>query len=371
MFKKFVLTVCTVLTLTLCSIGLFGCNVKSNSEEANVNEILNNFDLVFNNEEVEDKVFEDSLVEPYVLLSSGSTSSSSNYVSKSLKATVYPEDTTNSAVTWSIAWESGSLVNEDISQYLYLVVDDYDSRKCDVRCIKGFAGSVAKITVTTVDGGFRAFCTATYAGIPQSIGCILNGTDIPALATYNVGIGTYTGSLYLKNNLGSSIDGSNAIGSEFGTYELVSVTANVKYNVIVESILNGSILNSEAVVIDTTDSLTSNKFLLERHSDNITTDLKLTIDASTFVDVSLDGNNISINMKKSQGSVLFGNPYVRDGWYVYYNGPYYDPRGGGQPQPCLINIVFKETTSGLIKQISLEMNISAESVSIDPSSVQF
>lgn len=367
MFKKFVLTICTVLTLTLCSIGLFGCNVESNSEEANVNEILNNFDIV--TEDIPKEIFEGTMLEPSIKLSSGTAVASTNGVVKTLKATVYPEDSTNVEVDWSIVWTAGALVNEDISNYLILEVPFDGSRDCTVTCIKGFEGSSATITVTTRDGGFTASCLATYVGTPTALSLDFDGTVVGNSSSVSVTNGTYNGNIIMTNDLGTSIDGSNAIGSAYGDYEISALYASVKYYVTVEYVLNGPVVQTEDILIDTTDSLNGHQYTISTSYE--AQDFSLTIDVSTFATASISGDTLTVNINKTQGSALYGSPATRTGWRVYYKGAYVDPRGDGESQPCMIKVEYKEKVSGLTSMVTFNMATSASSVSIDPSSVQF
>ena len=117
MIKKFVVVISTILTIALCCVSLVGCNAGKNVDDIDVDEILNNFDVVIDDNSNVENTFEGTMIEPMIKLSSGAAVASVNGVSKTLTATVYPEDATKVEVDWSIAWSSGSLINEDISNY--------------------------------------------------------------------------------------------------------------------------------------------------------------------------------------------------------------------------------------------------------------
>ena len=104
MFKKFVVVISIVLTIALCCVGLVGCNAGKNVEENEVDEIVNNFDVVIDDNSNVENTYEGTMLEPVIRLSSGTSVASANGVSKTLTATVYPEDATNVEVDWSIAW---------------------------------------------------------------------------------------------------------------------------------------------------------------------------------------------------------------------------------------------------------------------------
>ena len=371
MLKKFVVLISTVLTIALCCVGLIGCNAGKNVEENAVDEIFNNFDVVVDENTNVENIFEGTMLEPVLRLSSGTSVASANGVSKTLTATVYPEDATNVEVDWSIAWNStAQLINEDISNYLILSVAEDGSRVCTVTCIKGFEGSSATVTVTTRDGGYKDSCLCTYVGAPTYMEIQMEGQLDGSIDTFTVTNGIYNGSLYLKNALGTSIDGSNAIGSQYGNYEIVSVYADLKYYVTVIGVNNGTIVHQEDVLVSLSQS--SSAFNITRTHENIDAGLDLTINKDTFADVSLNENTLSTNIKKTQGSALFGaGASTRTGWRVEYKGAYYPAQGGGQTYPCMIRILLREKNSGLEKLVTFIMVTSASSVSLEPSSLEF
>ena len=303
-----------------------------------------------------------------IVLLSGDTTSSVNGISKNLTATVYPEDATNKEVDWFLEWETAT--DEDISNYLILEVPQDGSRTCTVTCIKSFEGLSAKVTVITRDGGFSASCLVTFAGVPKYMFLQMDGQSDDYTDYFRVTNGSYSGSYYLKNDLGTSIDGSNAIGSKYGNYEIESVHADLKYYVTVTGVNNGTIVHQEDVLVSLSQS--SPTFNITRTHDNIDFDLDLIINKDTFVDVSLNENTLSINIKKTQGSALFGaGASTRTGWRVEYKGAYYPGQGGGQEYPCMIRVLAKETVSGKQSYVTFVMVTSASDVTLEPSSLEF
>lgn len=370
MFKKIFCSVLTVLTIALCSLGLVGCNSTKNASESDItnkNELLNNFEVVIDDNE---EMASSSTLTPCIRLSSGETTTSAEGVVKTLTATVYPEDATNVEVDWSIAWNATApLKNQAISDYLVLNVAEDGARVATITCIKGFEGSTAKITVTTRDGGYTATCTASYAGVPTFIHAAFNGFD--TIDTYTCTTGTYSGNLYLSNSLGTSIDSSNAIGSGFGDYEIVSVYASVKYYVTAKYVNNGNVVYSEDILIDTTDSFNGHAQTINRTYDSAQFPLNLTINGATFANASISGSTLTVNIVKTQGSYLFGNPATRTGWIVEYKGAYYAAQGGGVPNPCSIRVLVKELNSGLEKLLTFNMVTSASSVTLSENTLSF
>ena len=87
---------------------------------------------------------------------------------------------------------------------------------------------------------------------------------------------------------------------------------------------------------------------------------------------SINGNVLTTNIVKTQGSVLNGQGVAtRTGWRVEYKGAYYPAQGGGQAYPCMIRIALKEKVAGIEKLVTFNMVTSASSVSLEPSSLEF
>ena len=360
--KKVLVVILLVSLLAGLCVGLSACNEKGSTlpETEGENVALENTTSGGDLEIIQ------TMQEGIVLLS-GDTTSSVNGISKNLTATVYPEDATNKEVDWFLEWETAT--DEDISNYLILEVPQDGSRTCTVTCIKGFEGLSAKVTVITRDGGFSASCLVTYAGVPKYMLIQMDGQSDDYTDYFRVTNGSYSGSYYLKNDLGTSIDGSNAIGSKYGNYEIESVYADLKYYVTVTGVNNGTIVYEEDVLVSLSSS--SPDFVIEKSHDNITNPLDLTINKDTFVDVSLDGAVLNVNIKKTQGSVLYGSSSTRTGWIVTYKGAYYPGQGGGQEYPCMIRVLAKETVSGKESYVTFVMVTSASDVTLEPSALEF
>ena len=369
MFKKIFVSICSIVTIVLCTLGIVGCNTQESVSNDDKNVIQNDFEFTFDEEAPEEALIGSELP-TYIRLSSGAVTASINGVTKTLIATVYPEDATNVEVDWTIEWNTNSAhISEDISNYLLLSVAEDGSREASVTCIKGFEGSSATITVTTRDGGYKAHCTATYLGVPKNLGIDINGNTYGAYADVSVSTGTYNGSLIMYNDLGSSVDGSNAIGSQYGNYEVSALYVDAKYYVTIEFVLNGVVKLSEDVLIDISNS--SHSQTIQRTYDSSQESLNLTVDSSTFANASISGNVISTNIVKTQGSYLYGGSSTRTGWRVKYKGAYYDPRGNGEAYPCVVRVEYKETMSGITGLVNYVLASTASSVSLDNEAIEF
>lgn len=94
--------------------------------------------------------------------------SGASYIEVMLQATVLPEDATNKAVDWSVAWADGS-DNSDLFEYLTVTPESDGSNIVSVKCFKPFDKDI-NIKVTTRDGCFTATCVAKYVGEVSIIG---------------------------------------------------------------------------------------------------------------------------------------------------------------------------------------------------------
>ncbi len=89
-----------------------------------------------------------------------------NYIELTIYATVYPENATNKAVDWSVAWADGS-DNSNLSEYLTVTPKSDGSNIVSVKCFKPFDKDI-NIIVTTRDGKFSAICLAKYLGVANN-----------------------------------------------------------------------------------------------------------------------------------------------------------------------------------------------------------
>lgn len=214
-----------------------------------------------------------------ILLSMAKATAEDGTVSQVITATVTPEDAPDKSVDWSIRWaDDAALKDSDISEYLTLTPTADGALTATVTCKKSFRGSVAIIKVETRSGGYMASCLVSYDGIPTSM---------------SVGNGQYglievegaTGVRAIKRVYGVSDNNKFAISldntfhdvgeSYYSQYTISSVTAY------------GQIVLSDATA--------------DRRGLHFTGNEK-TIDLSTIqnqlIDVTCDGKNISVTVKK-------------------------------------------------------------------------
>lgn len=125
-----------------------------------------------------------------VSLLKAETYSTTQGVSKTLTAEIKPSDAQNKAVDWTVAWTENS-ITENISDYLTIEPTSDGALTATVTCKASFRGKKAVATVTTRDGGFKAFCYISYVGEPTSIS-INNGLagscNLDGSASYEVNL---------------------------------------------------------------------------------------------------------------------------------------------------------------------------------------
>ena len=362
--KKLILTICIVLSIVTASFCLVGCNTENNveSEVHNIDVTIGD-DVAYNRGSLD---FEE--IVPSIKLAEAQ---SADGISKILIATVYPEDTTQNLVDWSIEWnENTPLYGSNVDEYLTLTVASDGAREATITCYKSFEGSTAKVTVTTCHGGYKAYCTVSYAGAPKFLGASFDGATQNGLYGYDVTIGNYTGELYLKNDLGTSIDGSNAIGSVYGNYTIERVYAKVKYYVTAQYKQNGTVVFSEDYLIDTTDNSFGNSCTINVPAVANYTDegISFTVNADTFASVSLNGSTLSVDINKTQGSCLYGSLQNRTGWVVVFKEAYVVQGNSADNTIC---VHYKENVSGLDAIVEFKMNVDATGVALNSNNVEF
>ena len=157
-------------------------------------------------------------VEKGVLLSSGEAVAASDGTwSKTLTATVLPEDSNNKLVDWSIQWQ---FTNQDfekansVTDYVTIATGSDGSNVATITVHQAFAGHPVLVKVTTRDGGLTATCIVKYVGIPTVMNIdtsTLNEGDILANSTASLPI-------ILTNDFG------NATNEYFNDYARFSIS---------------------------------------------------------------------------------------------------------------------------------------------------
>lgn len=215
-----VVALAIVAVIVLAALTGFNFNQMSEIDfNADTNESLT-ADMV----EIE---FVDGAVEKGILLSSGEAVAASDGTwSKTLTATVLPEDSNNKLVDWSIQWQ---YTNQDfenrysVLDFVTLTNDGKGSNVATITVHQAFEGHPVLVKVTTRDGGLTATCIVKYVGIPTAMNIdtsMLNEGDI--LANSNA-----TLPIVLTNDFGTS---TNEYVNNYARFS-VSVVANGSFKV--------------------------------------------------------------------------------------------------------------------------------------------
>ena len=215
-----VVALAIVAVIVLAALTGFNFNQKSEIDfNADTNESLN-ADMV----EIE---FVDGAVEKGILLSSGEAVAASDGTwSKTLTATVLPEDSNNKLVDWSIQWQ---FTNQDfekansVTDYVTIATGSDGSNVATVTVHQAFAGHPVLVKVTTRDGGLTATCIVKYVGIPTVMNIdtsTLNEGDILANSTASLPI-------ILTNDFGNA---TNEYVNDYARFS-ISVVPNGSFKV--------------------------------------------------------------------------------------------------------------------------------------------
>lgn len=205
MFKKIFVSICSIVTIVLCTLGIVGCNTQESVSNDDKN--VGNFTVIIDDEIKSEIDSEEigSISEPVLKLSSTVNTISNGIESVNLKATVLPENAINHDVVWSIAWSDDALrYDENVTDYVNFVVDPSDSTQITVSCYKHFGNDSIIITVTTVNGGYNASCICTFMGKPTTISIDYEeyiSDNVGAYAVANLACGTtYLFDIVQNNN---------------------------------------------------------------------------------------------------------------------------------------------------------------------------
>lgn len=154
--------------------------------------------------------------------------------SKTVCATVLPEDAKDKSVTWSIAWESMDCTY-DIAEYFRLDIEYTGSNTVNVVCLKPYYDIRATLTVTTNIGGFSDSIFVKYSGTTVAL-----TTNFP----YEKVTEYYDPQNPLKS--GSAVREVYNITADYSLNTLLMVSCVDRYgNIIRES--SGYSLKSEAI----------------------------------------------------------------------------------------------------------------------------
>lgn len=279
-----------------------------------------------------------------------------------IEAYVIPENANNREVDFSVAWGEGAQRSaEPVTDYVTVTPESDGSRIATVSCKKAFGDDTIVITVTTRDGGFTATCTVTFEGTPNSLKFVYDDREYSSTEEITVQANAeYSVKLQLVGEFGEA-------GEKFGDFEVVSVTMQGKFNAKRRGINNGATLYEDTIVIDLEDPY--------YYSYDITSggnESKVTFTASQFMECSIEGDTLKIKALRSETSFSYPSMPPRTGTRVTYEGPYYDPRGGGEPSDCRMCVLVKDKVSGVEGLIYIDIEGTAVSgVSLSETELEF
>lgn len=279
-----------------------------------------------------------------------------------IEAYVIPENANNREVDFSVAWGEGAQRSaEPVTDYVTVTPESDGSRIATVSCKKAFGDDTIVITVTTRDGGFTAICTVTFEGTPNSLKFVYDDREYSSTEEITVQANAeYSVKLQLVGEFGEA-------GEKFGDFEVVSVTMQGKFNAKRRGINNGATLYEDTIVIDLEDPY--------YYSYDITSggnESKVTFTASQFMECSIEGDTLKIKALRSETSFSYPSMPPRTGTRVTYEGPYYDPRGGGEPSDCRMCVLVKDKVSGVEGLIYIDIEGTAVSgVSLSETELEF
>lgn len=342
--KKIVVLVCAILVTVLCvSVILTGCTALNKAKEK-AKEIVDSA--------TENLAFEFKNSSGLKLEAADALTNEGNghYVNKELKAIITPVDAPNQNVTWTIEWDGEpEEENAPVSDYVILRDTDTVTRKY-VRCIKGFLNSKIVITATTEDGGFSADCHVIYTGIPTSVNRTYQGI------TYGL-----SEEIPVTPSVDNSIvfnltNGFNLVAPKYNQITLVSSKIKGKINARKNVKINATITESEDIVIDFENTLFGGAIL----------------STSYFANISLVGNSLQVSGNNVTFETFrFPKTPQRSETYYEYVSPWTDPRGGGTPLPCYIEVLLREEVSKMEFYIRFKIISAVQSLSLSPYVISF
>lgn len=162
--KIFAFLLVVVLLVSTVCIGILTGGFKDWSEFAD-------FKQSQDAEKIPDIQGENSAVASIRSLSlkmgAATTMAADQSISKTLTATVFPEDAKNKELDWKLEWMDETN-QTDISEFLVLTPDSDGSLTATLTCKKPFEGE-ALITATSREGNVFDTCKAVYVGNPSSL----------------------------------------------------------------------------------------------------------------------------------------------------------------------------------------------------------
>ena len=216
----------------------------------------------------------ETVVSNGIKLSMGeAVAASDGTISKTLTATVLPDDSNNKLVDWTVSWlyTDGTFEQSNtVSNYVTVSTASDGSNVATVTAHNAFADHPVLITVTTREGGLKATCIVKYVGLASSISIdtsSLNDGDVSAntITTLDINLSNVFGVVtdeYINDYANFTVS-VNPVGifkaSHFISNNVVTNTVEVSVSLIEitdQCNISAKIENGK-LVLTSTNSITS------------------------------------------------------------------------------------------------------------------
>ena len=159
--------------------------------------------------------------EGHIKLSLAAAGDADSYT-RTITATVLPEDAPVKTVRWWVTWSSESDIAFDdvvVTHYVTVTPSSEGSATATIKCLKPFEGADVVITCKTDVGGYIATCVVKYVGTPNSLSFDTTGRTIKSFDGWGVsGIEVSCNTTtYIPIQLDNAM---HAVGSGYGTYSI-------------------------------------------------------------------------------------------------------------------------------------------------------
>lgn len=277
-------------------------------------------------------------------------------VTKTLTATVYPENATNKKVDWYIDWAEELAEPLNVENFVTVTPLEDGSNVAKVTCYTWFEDDI-KITAVTRAGNFSAVCYVEYDGAPENFKIRIDNTtyttESPLIHVYSGD--TYTVNLELDNFFGK-------IGSRYSKFYVSDFGGNGIINVCFEEydyewsddgkeLIRGELINDyeEEIALN-------NKKQLE----NIQKNFSIYNIFSKLFTFKIDNEELEI---KFLGNESFIDVWDLDGVnHIQYLETV---------EPCTFYITVEEEITGITFKFNFDIENRVTSVSLDNSTLYF
>ena len=303
-------------------------------------------------------------LQPRIRLSSSPSVVSENCISKTLTATVYPENATNKLVDYSVEWGTAPTHGmEDVTTYVKVTQESDGHNVATVSCYKGFGEDKIIVKATTRDGGYTAKCTVSFVGIASEMN--ISSTELSLANSsyresyYLLGTGnTYTFDVNLDNAI-------NEVGSK---------NLSVKVTGVGDLYFGNAFASSDSGTTSFDPPYTKS---IDEFKDRLITvtlnDSTLTVKASSTYIENFVGRS---EMDEYYTGTLLYDKFICIDEFDLISGSGFDydaiaNENQERLKSCYFNIEVTDSVSGLTQSIRVWAMPSVDAVVLNSSSLQF